>query len=218
MHRPMTCPADSVAAFETVIPRSLPASFSGNSLAVRTAERMDDLTQLDQQMARVADGDRTLIEPLFRALWPLVHSYCQRALGSGADADDAAQQAMEKVFAEVVRYDKTRRAVPWAIAIAVWECRTVRRRQHRTRTVPIDAAANASAPGRTPEEAIIVGDLLDGVGIAFDQLSSVDREVLRLTFEQDIEAHTATSGPTLRKRRERAIGRLRETWRRLYGR
>jgi RNA polymerase sigma factor (sigma-70 family) len=179
---------------------------------------MDDLTQLDQQMARVADGDRTLIQPLFRALWPFVHGYCERALGGGADADDAAQEAMAKVFVEVVRYDKTRRAVPWAIAIAVWECRTVRRRRHRARTVPLDAAANSSAPERTPEEAIIVRDLLDAAGIAFDQLSPVDREVLRLTFEQDIEAHTGASGPTLRKRRERAIGRLRETWRRLYGR
>ncbi len=179
---------------------------------------MDDLTELDHQMARVADGDRTLIEPLFRALWPLVHSYCQRALGSGPDADDAAQEAMAKVFAEASRYDKTRRALTWAIAIAVWECRTVRRRRHRARTVPLDAAANASMPGRTPEEAAIVRDLLDGVGVAFDELSLVDREVLRLTFEPETEGHSEASGARLRKRRERAVGRLRETWRRLYGR
>src|SRR5258708_37609054 len=171
----MTSSANPVAAFGGSIPRSLPASFSGTSHAARPAERMDDLTELDHQMARVADGDRTLIEPLFRALWPLVHSYCQRALGSGPDADDAAQEAMAKVFAEASRYDKTRRALTWAIAIAVWECRTVRRRRHRARTVPLDAAANASMPGRTPEEAAIVRDLLDGVGVAFDELSLVDR-------------------------------------------
>jgi RNA polymerase sigma-70 factor (ECF subfamily) len=168
-------------------------------------------------MALLADGDRSAIEPLFRALWPVVHSYCQRALGNGADADDAAQQAMVKVFAEAVRYDRTRPALPWVVTIAVWECRSARRRRHRARTVSLDAVADAPSAGVTAEEALIARDLLDGAQAALEHLSASDRDLLRLTFEQDTEAAVGVSGATLRKRRQRALGRLREAWRRLYG-
>jgi RNA polymerase sigma factor (sigma-70 family) len=179
---------------------------------------VDDLAQLDRQMALLADGDRSTIEPLFRALWPLVHSYCQRALGRCADADDAAQQAMMKVFAEAGRYDRTRRALPWVITLAVWECRSARRRRQRARTVSIDAAENAQSPAVSPEEAVVERDLLDGALAAFEQLPASDRDVLRFTFEQEIEAPLSVSGATLRKRRQRALDRLRDAWRKLYGR
>jgi RNA polymerase sigma-70 factor (ECF subfamily) len=181
-------------------------------------ESVDDLAQLDQQMTLLADGDRSTIEPLFRALWPVVHSYCRRALGSCADADDAAQQAMEKVFAEAGRYDRTRRALPWVITIAVWECRSVRRRRQRGRTVSLDAAEHARSPSVSPEEAAVDRDLLDGALVAFEGLAASDRDVLRLAFEQEIEAPIAVSGATLRKRRQRALGKLRDGWRKLYGR
>lgn len=183
----------------------------------RSAAPVDD-PELDRQMALLADGDRSAIEPLFRALWPVVHAYCQRALGHGADADDAAQQTMEKVFAEATRYDKERRALPWVVTIALWECRTIRRRVQRTRTVSLDGTADTSSSDRTPEESAIDRDLLDGAWAAFEHLSPADREVLRQTFEDDASSTLAVSGATLRQRRERAMHRVREAWRKLYGR
>jgi RNA polymerase sigma-70 factor (ECF subfamily) len=77
---------------------------------------VDDLEELDRRMALLADGDRSEIEPIFRALWPVIQACCRRALGDEADADDAAQQAMAKIFKEASRYDRTRPALPWAAA------------------------------------------------------------------------------------------------------
>jgi len=116
---------------------------------------VDALGRLDEQMALLAEGDRSAIEPLFRALWPLVHECCERALGKGPDADDAAQQATEKMFVEAVRYDRTLPVVPWALAIAAWECRTVQRRRQRARTVPLEMAGDVRALDASPEEAAI---------------------------------------------------------------
>ncbi|HET9957142.1 MAG TPA: sigma-70 family RNA polymerase sigma factor, partial [Polyangiaceae bacterium] len=49
---------------------------------------------------------------------------------------------------------------------------------------------------------------------AMGELSVVDRETLLATF---FDEAASVSGPTLRKRRERAITRLRDAMRRLYG-
>ena len=56
----------------------------------RSQVTVDELQELDRQMALLADGDRSAIEPLFRTLWPVIHAYCKRVLGAGVDAEDAA--------------------------------------------------------------------------------------------------------------------------------
>ena len=179
---------------------------------------VNDLEELDRQMALLADGDRSVIEPIFRALWPVVQACCQRALGHEADADDAAQQAMERIFKEASRYDRTRPALPWAAAIASWECRTVHRRRQRARTVPIEGAPEAESPGMTPEDAAIVTELLSAAESVYGTLSAVDRDVIQQTFAEEVHDRASVSGATLRKRRERALHRLRAAWRKAYGR
>jgi RNA polymerase sigma-70 factor, ECF subfamily len=214
---PMTCLTSPLIALDLVIRRSHSAALAGSSLAWRGEKGVDKLARLDEQMALLADGDRSAIEPLFAALWPLVHSYCQRTLGHGADADDAAQQALLKVFTESVRYERRLHALPWAVEIAVWECRTVRRRRHRTQAVPLDAAVDARTSEASTEDAVIEHDLIEGVWTIFGQLSPSDRDALRKMFDPDTDAIRGVSGAALRKRRERALGRLREAWRKRYG-
>jgi RNA polymerase sigma-70 factor (ECF subfamily) len=178
----------------------------------------DELKVLDEQMALVADGDRSAVTPLFRALWPIVHAYCERALGAGADADDAAQQSMEKAFLEASRYDRARPALPWALAIALWECRTVRRRNQRARTTPLEGAPDRASGDASPEDAAIHGELVREARTLLETLSPADREVLLATFSEEVDVRGEVSGATLRKRRERALHRLRAAWREIYGR
>src|SRR5258708_7302861 len=182
----------------------------------RSPLTLDDLEQLDARMALLADGDRSAVTPLFRALLPAVHGYCERVLGTGADADDAAQQTMEKVFRAASRYDRTRHALPWAIAIALWECRTLRRRNQRVRAVSADALAEVASGALTPEDAAIHVELFDAAREMFARLAPADREVLEDTFANEVEDRRFGSGPTLRKRRERALHRLRKAWRKIY--
>src|SRR5207302_10345249 len=89
-------------------------------------------TELDRLVARLADGDRAAFGPVFEALWPVLRAFCGRAVGA-ADAEDAAQSALLRVFARAAEYDPEQRALPWVVGIAAWECRTLRRRRDRRR-------------------------------------------------------------------------------------
>jgi RNA polymerase sigma-70 factor (ECF subfamily) len=100
--------------------------------------------------------------------------------------------------------------MPWALAIAAWECRTLQRKRFRLREV-LDDRENDRA-GADEEEAFVKRDLAEAALAAMGELSELDRETLLSTF-----ADEAPAGAAVRKRRERALGRLRSTLKRLYG-
>jgi RNA polymerase sigma-70 factor (ECF subfamily) len=166
---------------------------------------------LDALMTRLAEGDRSAFAGVFEALWGPVFRLCRSILGSEADADDAAQEAMKKVLERASDYDPTRPAMPWAIAIAGWECKTVMRRRTRRREVD-DSGLDLS--GEHAEEDFVERDLAQAALAALGELSESDREVLVATFWDEA---ASVSGATLRKRRERALDRFKKTFRRLYG-
>lgn len=131
-------------------------------------------------------------------------------LKNDADAADAAQQGMEKVLRRASEYDRNRAALPWALAIMAWECRTIVRQRSRRREVAEEHAPDpsVSALDTTFEQREVLGAALQVLG----QLSETDRDTLLATFNDEAEA-----GATFRKRRERAVKRLRVAFRNLYG-
>jgi DNA-directed RNA polymerase specialized sigma24 family protein len=178
---------------------------------------VDDRLQkpLDADMARLADGDRAVFSSVFRLLWPVVHAFCARNL-STADADDAAQQVMEKVFAQASRYDGSRPALPWVLAISAWECRTLRKRRERRREDPL-ASAPEPLSTTTPEDAVVVAQLVEAASSVFGQLSPIDQQAIALAYAEEAPEHLDVPAATLRKRKERALKRFREAWSKLYG-
>jgi RNA polymerase sigma-70 factor (ECF subfamily) len=165
---------------------------------------------LDQLVARLAEGDRGAFAAVFRALWTPTLKLCSSMLKNEADAADAAQQAMQKVLERASDYDPTRPALPWALAIAAWECRTILRKRSRRKEVSDDAAPETAAEDvpTEVEQRLLIQNALVAVG----ELSANDRETLVATFwDQDGDVR----GATLRKRRERAVKRLRDAFRRL---
>lgn len=173
---------------------------------------MDEKPELDALLARLAAGDRAAFSAAFRLLWPPTLRLCQSLLRADADAEDAAQNAMEKIFARASDYDPTRPALPWALAIASWECRTLAKRRVRKREV---AATEAPELGHADMESEQVKrDLVEAATAALGTLSPSDRETLLATF---FDEAASVEGATLRKRRERALVRLRTAFRRLYG-
>lgn len=163
-------------------------------------------------MARLADGDRSAFDPVFEALWPVVRAFCVRALGGAADADDAAQAALMRVFSRAVDFDRSRRALPWVVEIAAWECRTVRRRRERRREVR-GSFPESVDPDRSPEEAAVESNLQ---AAALEVLGTLGpRDVETLTSFQG-GAHGA-QGARFRKRVQRALFRLRLAWRARHG-
>lgn len=149
---------------------------------------------------------------LFKLLWPRTLRLCMCLLKHEADASDAAQEAMEKILARASDYDPTRPAMPWALAIAAWECRTIAQKRTRRREVSEDAATEGSFDGA--EDELVQRNLTAAAIEAMGELSESDRETLVSTFWDEA---ASVSGATLRKRRERAMDRLRSAFKRLYG-
>ncbi|HKU41742.1 MAG TPA: sigma-70 family RNA polymerase sigma factor [Polyangiales bacterium] len=169
--------------------------------------------ELKALLTRLAEGDRSAFAPAFGELWPHVMRLCTSMLKNEADAADAAQQAMERILVRAAEYDPRRPALPWALAIASWECRTLLRKRTRRREVT-ETAVGDQVAASNPEQQLEEQELARAVHAAMGELSELDRETLLATFwEQD----PAVSGMTLRKRRERALQRLRTLWKRLYG-
>jgi RNA polymerase sigma-70 factor (ECF subfamily) len=170
-------------------------------------------TKIDDALARLADGDRSAFDPVFRALWPVVLALCTRMLGSGADAEDAAQQAMFKMFDRIDEYDRDRSGVSWALGVAAWECRAARTKRARRREDGAAECPEGASDTPSPEAVMTERELIAAAREILDSLSVGEQETLPATFEEWPEA----SGTTFRKRRERAMARLRNAWRRIYG-
>lgn len=179
---------------------------------------------LDSLMTRLADGDRAVFRALYERLRGPIERLCQNMLGPTADARDAFQEAMQKIFERApVDYDRRRPALPWALALAGWECRTLRRRRQRRRedagpTREGDAGdlverVGTTAPLPDAEAQLAARELQDAVVAVLGTLSPADRETLEATFWDE----AGPQGATFRKRRERALARLRQAWRRTYG-
>ena len=62
----------------------------------------------------------SVFDEVYAALWPVITAFCGKML-SGADAEDAAQQALLKVFSRASTFDRTGDAFTWAVTIATWK-------------------------------------------------------------------------------------------------
>ncbi len=162
-------------------------------------------------MARIVSGDRRAFDAVFAALWAPVHRFCLTLLLEEADADDAAQLVMEKLFVQAHHYNPEHPVIAWALAMARWECRTILRRRSRRRTEPLSDSDIASEWDDPAERAELQEALLK----AISELSVSDQAVIQESFWTD------DSGPArdaaFRKRKQRAIERLRTAWRLVYG-
>lgn len=160
-------------------------------------------------MTRLADGDRGAMAPLFAVVWPIVQRFAARALG-GPDADDVAQEALVRVFARAVDFDRERDALAWILAITMWEVRTARKKRLRRREDPMVEVAGT----RTPEDELAERELAAALEEVIAQLSPDDARTLR----QAMAGQRADVAPaTFRKRVSRAMGRLRVAWRSRHG-
>ena len=168
--------------------------------------------QIDVAMAQLARGDRSAFSFLFTSLWPIVLKFSNSILRHPEDASDAAQNAMKKILERASDYDTSKPAIPWALAITGWECRTIQRKRARRNEINDDDLHNLA--GDQPSDVVEQRQLLQAALHALGELSPTDQETLQSTYW---EASSSVFGATLRKRRERATDRLRATFRRLYG-
>lgn len=163
-------------------------------------------------MSAAADGDRTSIDPLFQALWPIMVDYSTRFLGDRALAEDAAQEALVKLFGQLASFERERDALTWALTHATWQCRTARRTRQRR--------GEQSRSVETSRDERVVVEERELVRAALATLATLperDREIIAAVLTDDDELRGAIAPATFRKRLERALGRLRTSWRARHG-
>jgi RNA polymerase sigma factor (sigma-70 family) len=168
---------------------------------------------LQRDLVRLADGDRDAFHPVFVRLWPLLRGFAGRYL-SAEDAEDAAQEALVKVFARAAAFDRRRDALSWTLGIAAYEIKTARRRRQRRREdgEPLLEIGDGRA---SPEALAIAREREDAVEAALALLDPADAATLR-AYAAD--SPPPVSGATFRKRVQRALARLRLAWRIDHGR
>lgn len=167
---------------------------------------------LGAAVARLAGGDRSAQVPIFRAVWPVLCEFCRRMLRDTADAEDAAQRALVRVFEQAIDYDLERDALTWAVQLALWECRSQLRRRTRAREKELDAEALRVIDARPPPDAVAERLELDlALVAALASLPDADRRALVEAVQENV------APATWRKRRERALSRLRIVWRSVHG-
>jgi RNA polymerase sigma factor (sigma-70 family) len=172
-----------------------------------------DRAEIQRLMTAAADGDRTVVEPLFQALWPIVVGYSARLLGDHVLAEDCAQDALVKLFGQLDRFDRERDGLTWALTHATWRCRTERRKRDRRGEASLEGALIT----RDERERVEQRELVRAALATLDALGERDREVIAASLGDDDELRRALAPATFRKRLERALARLRSSWRSRHG-
>jgi RNA polymerase sigma-70 factor (ECF subfamily) len=119
---------------------------------------------------------------------------------------------MRKLFERATDYEYPRPVLPWALSIAAWECRTIARRRQRRRES--SDVIEATSPLPSPDATFVEQELIRAAQAALSHLSERDAQTLETAFyAEDREAQS----PAFRKRKQRAIEKLRQVMRKLYG-
>jgi RNA polymerase sigma-70 factor (ECF subfamily) len=131
------------------------------------------------------------------------------------DGEDIAQEVFFRICARITDFDRSRDGLSWAFGIASHEILTHRRKLQRRREVH-DVASLASLADQTAsqEDELVNQEVRHALEQAIGALTEDDRRALGLL--PGGQANRA-SGSTLRKRKQRALSRLRNLWRSVHG-
>lgn len=142
-----------------------------------------------------------------------MRGFAAKALPAG-DGDDAAQEAMLRIFARASEFDPERDALAWILGVAAWQIRTLRTRRRRRREADVEELDGRASGARSPEEEAIASDLSAAIDRALAGLPRTDAETL-LAYARG--ERPDLPGATFRKRVQRALVRLRAQWRLGHG-
>lgn len=159
--------------------------------------------ELDALMARLADGDRTAFDPLFRELRPRALRVARRGLAADV-ADDVAQSALERVFFRASEFESGRACLPWFYAVVANEIRAVTRKRERLHAA-IEVEPASEAPGA--DEQMARRELEVALDRAIEALDGPSAEAIAALLGRS--APVIDRSPTFRKRLSRAYARLR---------
>jgi RNA polymerase sigma-70 factor, ECF subfamily len=166
--------------------------------------RDSDEDELDAWMARLADGDRSTFERLFRALYARALRVARARLGPER-GEDVAQASLVKLFAGASAFEAGRPVLPWLYAIVANEIRAERRAVDRTGE-PLEAGVDI-ADATDTERAVADAELHRALDAAIAALDAPSAEAIAVLLGRTVAPGIAPAA--FRKRVSRAVARLR---------
>jgi RNA polymerase sigma-70 factor (ECF subfamily) len=161
--------------------------------------------ELNRWMGRLAQGERSAFDPLFRALYPRALHFARVRLGPDRAAD-AAQSALERVFTRASDFTAGRPVLPWFYAVLANEVRAVTRATEARADDGAPALLGSDAP-RDPERLLLERELQHALDTAIASLDAPSAEAIGALLGRT--ARPAIDAPAFRKRVSRAYARLR---------
>ena len=157
---------------------------------VSVVSARDDAEESDEALlARSAGGDRTAFDRLAGRHLERAYRIALRIVGSSAEAEDIAQEAMVRVWENAARFDPARaRFSTWCYRIIVNLALSQRR---RPATLVLDAARDVADPAADAEAGIAAREAQAGVVAALDAMPTRQRAALVLVYYEDMSAADA---------------------------
>ena len=170
----------------------------------------------DADLIRAAQhGDMASLEILLDRHHDRIRAVCAKVVGSGADADDAAQMALISLVKNLDKYDGRAKFTTWSYRIATNAAIDELRRRNRRSAVSIDdedqhhEIAAIGNLGEATTARIVVNEALDRLPEEF-RLPVILRDLCGLDYEQIAEVLELAPG-TVRSRIARGRGKLADT-------
>lgn len=172
----------------------------------------EELQQLDSALTRLAAGDRSAFEQAFALVSPALSQFVGKAMAGHPEREDAVQNTLVRVFGRVSDYRPGTNALAWVLTLAAFEVATLRKRTSRDSGRyggGSEALAVLSALDDI-ENAALEREAVQRLGAVVRQLDPGDQRVL-------LSPDVGPKAPRERKRKQRALDRLKSLWRTLNG-
>jgi RNA polymerase sigma-70 factor, ECF subfamily len=134
---------------------------------------------------RIAEGDRDAFEKLYAAYQMRLFRYLLRMVGDTGAAEELTNDTMVAAWKAAGSFKGHSKASTWLFAIARNKALNVLR-QRQPVTVEIESAMVVAASAAGPEQSVARAGLHQTLKQALQELSTEHREVMELTFYQEL--------------------------------
>ena len=173
---------------------------------------MQTLDDDDALIGAAQAGDVGALEILLDRHHDRIRAVCARVVGSGADADDAAQMALIAIVRNLDKFDGRARFTTWSYRIATNAAIDELRRRSRRSAVSLDdpdAPRQVAAPGDIADASVAHVEITDALARLAEEfrIPVILRDLAGLDYEQIGDILDLPPG-TVRSRIARGRGKL----------
>jgi RNA polymerase sigma-70 factor (ECF subfamily) len=174
-------------------------------------QQIDEIELIEQTLA----GDRDSFSQLMHRYAGAVYGLAYRMLGNAHDAEDASQEIFMRAYANLGRFDRSRRFSTWLLSIGSNHCVDRLRRRRINWLTLDDVAYTVPSTQRGPEGSAVQHEQQAAVQQALEALPENYRLVTALRYWQDLSYQeiadvTGLTESTIKTRLHRARHMLAE--------